>query len=167
MARSKAPLGILAAATLPTLLGIGPPAQAEERLVEGEIVVIGPVAPIAIDKTLRDLPLAPSWKVGDPLPDLNPRRITNPDALTRPAPVFTPQPDPLVDLQSRAVENIDPIFTAPDVNVAGLDDSCCPPDTVGEVGTTHFIQAVNGSGGAGTRISAPATGSTGPPAAIT
>ena len=125
----------------------------EERPdIGGEILVIGPATPIAIDRSLADLPPAPSWKVGDPLPDMNPRRVTNPDALTRPAPVFTPRPDPLVALQLRAARRSDRTFTTPDVNVAGLDNSCCPPDTVGEVGTTHFVQMVNPSGGPGSQV---------------
>lgn len=135
-------------------LSVGGASEASgDEASEGDIVVLGPVTPIAIEKTLLELPLAPpAWEVGDPLPNMNPRRVTNPEALLRPPPVFTPQRDPLLELQLRAPKKADRTFTAPDVNVAGFQSSCCPPDTVGEVGTTQYIQMVNGSGAAGSHL---------------
>ncbi len=97
------------------------------------IVVLGPVEPILI-------------------PNVNPRRITNPAALLRPRRILPPRQDPLLERQLSAAPQADLAFTTPSINVAGMDPSCCPPDTVGEVGTTHFIQMINGVGGAGTNF---------------
>ncbi|MCH7665640.1 MAG: hypothetical protein IH936_06915 [Acidobacteria bacterium] len=116
------------------------------------VEVIEPVTPILIDKTLLDLPPAPVRQPDDPVRDIHPRQITNPDALLRPVPSFVPQPDPLLDLQLRTPKKADRTFTGPDINVAGMDPSCCPPDTVGEIGSTHYIQMINGVGGAGASL---------------
>jgi len=134
--------------TLPLLLFTMLAAYAQETLV------IGPVAPVEITSSLYDLSLQqlgqPAGDVAEPIP---PRQITNPDALLRPRPLTPPKIDPLLELQldSRQAERV---FTTPDVNVPGHFNTCCPPDTVGEVGPDHFVQMTNGTASAlGTAVS--------------
>lgn len=109
------------------------------------VVVVGPVEPVVIDKTVLDTPQLllkyPSGGINENIP---PRQITNPDALLRPRPPTQPRLDPLLQLQSNAVNAVR-VFTTPNLNVAGHFGSCCPPDTVGEIGPTHFVQMTNGT----------------------
>ncbi len=120
---------------------------AQRRTIQGAESVSSAV-PIVINQTLQDLPPASIWRTGDPIRQANPRRITNPDALTRPVPPFVPQRDPLLDIQLRAPIRV---FTPPDLNLAGQGFSgVFPPDTVGEIGTTHYLQIINN--GAGTSL---------------
>lgn len=152
MVRAAAPGTPVIAMTVGLFLLIGSsPVLAQEATNREETVVVGPVTPIFIDKTLLDLPVA---KLPDPdgeVRDINPRQLTNPAALFRPRRVLTPRPDPLLELQLQIAKRADRTFTTPDLNVAGMAPPCCPPDTVGEVGTTHFIQMMNGVG-AGTNF---------------
>ena len=126
----------------------------EDAAEDSEFLVIGPVEPVPVRKTILDLPPAPGRLNDDPILKTNPRHITFPEALLRPIPDFPLQPDPLLDIQLREPVRADRVFTTPNVNAAGISPSCCPPDTVGEIGPTHFIQMINGVGGAGTTFQA-------------
>lgn len=116
---------------------------------DSDVMVVGPVEPIFINRTLLDLPAVAHRLQRASVTDTNPRLITNPDALLRRPADFTPQQDPLLQRQLRSGWRNSRTFTVPDLNVAGQVPECCPPDTVGEVGPTHFIQMVNPIGGVG------------------
>ncbi len=60
--------------------------------------------------------------------------------------------DPLVEVQSRAPLAAPDAFTTPLTNWAGMDYNSYPPDTTGDVGPNHYVQAVNGSGGSTVQI---------------
>ncbi|MBK8286964.1 MAG: hypothetical protein IPK97_20020 [Ahniella sp.] len=104
---------------------------------------------IHFDPTHR--PVITPWRAGDPIIDL-PRRAT------RTAPYVAPREvpasgDALADQQSRESVNSPsafnvPLFDQPGMGYAGTD----PPDTSGDIGTTHFIQSVNSNQGAIYRI---------------
>ncbi len=132
---------------------------AQDPSEDAAVWVSGPVEPVFIDKTLRDLPPRKLWLPGDPIREVNPRRVTNPDALTRPVPVFEAQPDPLLPLQAAAPKTLDGTFTSPRVNVEGQGFSGeLPPDTVGAVGTTHYVQMINSPGGSSVQVYNKTTG---------
>jgi hypothetical protein len=105
-----------------------------------------PVTPFSIDVDLRDLPAPPEWRPGDPIRDI-PRRRYLPPGTVLPTPIETR--DPLVDRQLAfappPLRGIDG-FTVPSRNFAGIDfNGVGVPDTVGDVGLNHIIQAVNGT----------------------
>jgi len=109
-----------------------------------------PVTPFSFDGDVRNLPAPPAWKAGDPVKIVPKREYPTHE----PAPV-EPQPnaeDPLLALQRDAQPLREPSgFTTPIVNVEGEGNSgASPPDTVGDVGLNHYVQAVNA--GSGTRI---------------
>jgi hypothetical protein len=58
-----------------------------------------------------------------------------------------PWDNPLVELQANAQPAAPDDFGTPILNFAGMDYTVYPPDTTGDVGPNHFIQAVNGPGG--------------------
>jgi hypothetical protein len=126
-----------------------------------DVWVSEPAIPVDINKTLLDLPPARAWQAGDPIQPTNPRKITNPDALTRPIPDFVPQRDPLVDLQILTTRSPIRAFNTPDVNVAGQPhNGFFPPDTIGAIGPTHYIQMINNVEGASVQVYDKNTGAT-------
>ncbi len=60
--------------------------------------------------------------------------------------------DPLVAIQSSAILAEPDAFGTPLTNWAGMDYNSYPPDTTGDVGPNHFVQAVNGSGGSTVQV---------------
>ncbi len=60
--------------------------------------------------------------------------------------------DPLVELQQNVKSPGPDAFTTPLANWAGMDYNIFPPDTTGDVGPNHVVQAVNGSGGSTVQI---------------
>ena len=60
--------------------------------------------------------------------------------------------DPLVEVQGRASLAEPDAFSTPLTNWAGMDYNSYPPDTTGDVGPNHYVQAVNGSGGSMVQI---------------
>ncbi len=128
---------------------------------DAAVWVSGPVEPVFIDKTLQDLPPRQPWLPGDPTREVNPRQVTNPDALTRPVPVCEAQPDPLLPLQAAALMSVDRTFTSLQVNVEGQGfTGVWPPDTVGAVGTTHYVQMINSPDGSSVQVYDKTTGAT-------
>ena len=106
------------------------------------------IKPVRLDVDLRTLPKPKAWRPGDAVKEV-PRRRTRP---AQPAPDAVPQLDPLLAVQ-RAAESAPgrqaaKAFTTLRVNVAGQGfTGASPPDTVGDVGPAHYIQAVNDAGG--------------------
>ncbi len=120
---------------------------------ETEVVLKGaassaPVKARSVDVDLRQLPVAPEWEAGDPIKEI-PRRSTS-RPLFRGEPERTFEEDPLLIQQDSAIAPaIDAAFTTPILNFAGQGyTGVNPPDTVGDAGPSHYIQMINGSGGA-------------------
>ena len=103
------------------------------------VEVSAPVTPVVFEGDLRTVAPAPAWKPGDPIKSV-PRR-----SYPRAAP-------PLLE----AASTVDPVvqdwfgadanraFTTPTVSVAGLGfTGVQPPDPVGDIGSGHYIQAIN------------------------
>jgi len=104
-----------------------------------ESTVSEPVAPYIIDADLRTLPRPRAWSPGMPIREI-PRiyRKLDRDVLA------PDRRDPLVDNQARG-GTPDPTFSTQILNQDGQANSgSLIPDTVGDVGTDYFIQAVNG-----------------------
>ena len=106
------------------------------------------IKPVRLDVDLRTLPKPKAWRPGDPVKEV-PRRRTRP---AQPVPDAVPQLDPLLAVQraaeSAAGRQASKAFTTLRVNVAGQGfTGASPPDTVGDVGPAHYIQAVNDAGG--------------------
>ncbi|NJN48009.1 MAG: hypothetical protein HC808_17750, partial [Candidatus Competibacteraceae bacterium] len=111
-----------------------------------------PVVPGSFDGDLRNLPKAPIWQPGDPIIEI-PRQTYPRD---RSGDVVPPPPgtlDPLLDVQDKAPGTATKVFTTPMLNFEGQPfTGVVPPDTVGEVGPSHYIQMVNDPGGSRFRI---------------
>jgi PKD domain/Immune inhibitor A-like, MAM domain/IPT/TIG domain len=126
--------------------GDGGVARAEAGLknnssVQG-VTVIGPISP-TISPAVRDLP--PYVEVSGPEREVNPHRTYDRGLLSNPRGVSGI--DPLLVNQSTAptANSLDG-FSTPIVNINGHGYTfVTPPDTVGDVGSNHFIQMVNGS----------------------
>ena len=140
---------------------LAPPADARDRLeLRGAQVVGGPVTPTIVNVDLRLVPAVSPWQPGDPIVEI-PRRFYPPkdsEGMT-----YEANPDPLAALQQSTPLRAHEEFSAPILNMAGLGyTGVNPPDTVGDVGPNHYIQAINGSGGAAFRVfdkdGAPLTG---------
>ncbi len=129
----------LLALTLLTLAGAAVAEDGRKVLARGA-ESYGPVTPIRT-VALRDLPQAAAWRPGDPLKEV-PRRFFPPpgDPTREPAEGW---PDPLLERPrdpSRA-----PTITV-GVNIDGQGfTGVSPPDTVGDVGPDHYVQAINAS----------------------
>jgi uncharacterized repeat protein (TIGR01451 family) len=146
-----------------------PPPRVEQR-PDGVSVQVGPdwvsapVQPERIFVDPRNRPRLPVWQPGDPIREI-PRlyhgdpRVVAPDRA--PLNPVAPGLDPLAELQ-RAVggqRGATGGFTTPAVNVAGQTNTgVAPSDVNGDVGTTHFLQAINGGGGAQYAIYSKTTG---------
>ena len=106
-----------------------------------------PVTPYSFDGDVRDLPAAPEWKPGDPIKEV-PRRFYPRPGQALPVSNGAPGPDPLAELQERTALRENRAFTTPTRSFAGSGyTGVNPPDTVGDVGASHYVQAVNTGGG--------------------
>ena len=134
------------------------PTSASAQLQPGEPTVrrnpdvIGPVTPGRFEGDLRNLPRVAAWRVGDAVREVNPRRLS-PPTVEAETPSVQPTPaapiDPLFAGQADvATVRQDRVFSSPTLNFPGQGFSgALPPDTVGDVGPSHYIQSVNGPGG--------------------
>jgi len=112
-----------------------------------EVEVIGPVQPTIFAGDLRLLQRASEWRPGDPIREI-PRRYTMRGEPPQPAPRRVAL-DPLLAVQSRTLQRDSATFGAPSLNFAGQGfTGLNPPDTVGDVGRTFYIQMINANGGA-------------------
>jgi hypothetical protein len=85
--------------------------------------------------------------VDDPTIEIPRQRYPRPGQDRAPAP-RTASLDPLLGRQFAAPSAFDRVFTTPIVNFAGQGYSGVnPPDTVGDVGPSYYIQLINGFGG--------------------
>ncbi|TDR47455.1 hypothetical protein DFR29_102115 [Tahibacter aquaticus] len=121
------------------------------RVVRGA-EMLGTSYPDVIRVNMADLPPAREWKPGDPLVEI-PRQHWESKPNQAPVPVNpTDLNDPLVPLQFNEPLRAQRAFGTPSINVAGSTSQASPPDPTGDVGTSHFVQGVNGSGGSEIRI---------------
>ena len=121
-------------------------AQVTEPVVVRNPQVSAPVVPTVFNGDLRDLPVVRGPRPGDPAIEIPRRQYPRPgqDRATAPR---APGPDPLLDRQLAALPALDRAFTTP-TDFAGQGFSGVnPPDTVGDVGPTFYIQMINGPGG--------------------
>jgi hypothetical protein len=126
------------------LLGLAAvPARAEGPAVQA----FAPVTPWVFNGDLRDLPKAPDWEPGDPIKEI-PRRSTK-------VPVPVPDPPSWVDpllLRQAGLES-PTVLGPPILNFdGGAFTGVSPPDTVGDIGPVHYIQAINHGSGSQIRI---------------
>ncbi len=141
----------IAAAVMVILFGCGITAVADEPLhMKGAQVLGGPVTPVIVNIDVRDLPSVTEWQPGDPVKEI-PRRFFPPKDGT--PGFYEANPDPLVDLQSSTPLRSADAFTTPIVNRSGQGyTGVSPPDTVGDVGPNHYIQAINHGNGTAIQI---------------
>jgi hypothetical protein len=141
--RLAAPLtGAFVVAVLGTAL-----TGAAETGVQRNPEVSGPVTPWVFNGDLRSLPTAPDWQPGDPIKEI-PRRSTK---VPPPAPPGPPTADPL--LARQAGVKVPAMIGPPILNFNGGGFSGVnPPDTVGDVGQSHYIQLINFNSGTQMRI---------------
>jgi hypothetical protein len=118
--------------------------------------LLAPVTPFKIDIDLRDLPRPREWQPGDPT-FLVPKRSFLPPGMVEP--LIDERRDPLVDRQISVAESWTPSvgsfeepaaggggFTTPIYNFTGIAfNGAGVPDTVGDVGPNHIIEAINAS----------------------
>jgi hypothetical protein len=134
-----------AAVASPSVLAQGPPPGSDDppKVVLRGAQVVDLAIPTVFAGDLRDLPLARAWQPGDPIHEVPRRRHHPPPVVPPPA---VPQRDPLLDVQARVpLRGLDPpILNFDGQNFTGSN----PPDTVGDVGLEHYVQAVNSGSGA-------------------
>lgn len=121
--------------------------------------VVDLLTPHVFDGDLRDLPLAPAWKPGDPVKEIPRRHYLRPGQVSEPlAPASSV--DPLLELQERAPSGASSrAFDTPDLNLAGMGyTGVQPPDTMGDVGVDYYIQAINAGSGARFQVHDKVTG---------
>ncbi len=102
----------------------------------------GPVTPVRT-VAMRDVVTAQPWQPGDPIKEVPRRSYPAPgQELREPAEGW---PDPLVERHLAALPGRAPTITV-GVNIDGHGfTGASPPDTVGDVGPGHYVQAVNAS----------------------
>ncbi len=102
-----------------------------------DLYVSEPVVPHILDVDLRQLPPAAEWKPGDPVIVIEERSVAD----------FGVDSDPTwVDPVKQTGGEGNRFSTTVDVSFPGIPfGGGTPPDTVGDVGPDHYIQAVNSS----------------------
>ena len=103
------------------------------------------VTPYHYGGSLKDLPIAEGWQVGDPIKEI-PRKNFN---ATDPQNVdYRMSKDPLAELQKLTAPNANRAFDTPIINIDGQGyTGVNPPDTTGAIGKNYYIQSINGGGG--------------------
>ncbi len=139
----KADRARLVGSTLTVLLHLTSAVAAADdgrRILAQGAEVYGPVTPYPTP-ALRDQLRAAAWQPGDPIKEVPRRFYPIPGSEARE--LSAGLPDPLIDLQTAAAADRSATTTI-GVNVDGLGFSgVLPPDTVGDVGPDHYVQAVN------------------------
>ncbi|MCP3960537.1 MAG: hypothetical protein GY719_22065 [bacterium] len=113
-------------------------------VIRGELIDI--VTPDIADFDLRDLPAARAWQPGDAIKEIPRRHYSLPEFQAAPQ---EPRRDPLLDQQRRArpadlraAQSEQGRF--PGQGFSGVQ----PPDPVGDVGPTYYVQLINSGAGA-------------------
>jgi VCBS repeat-containing protein len=115
-------------------------AEHEPRILARGAESYGPVTP-HLSARMDSLPRAAEWRPGDSVREV-PRRVYPKPSKHDGSAYGEGLPDPL--LQNPHATRA-PTLTL-DVNIAGIGfTGSVPPDTVGDVGPNHFVQAVNSS----------------------
>jgi hypothetical protein len=123
------------------------PALAEGPAVKRNVESFAPVEAWVFKGDVRDLPKVPDWEPGDPIKEI-PRRSTK-------VPPPVPEPPPAIDplLIRQAGLKSPTVLGPPILNFnGGAFTGVSPPDTVGDIGANHYIQAINHSSGSQIRI---------------
>lgn len=147
MKRSNCARPLVALCALFACLAGAGPAAADSSAGGGRAAaeVIGEEVPgIPVDVDLRDLPVEPAWRPGDPIKEI-PRRARPLEGDLQPEP-WTGI-DPLLEAQQAFFGPGPGIVVGLNFNGQGFS-GVNPPDTVGDVGPGHYIQMINGGGGA-------------------
>ncbi len=127
-------------------------AVVEETIAPAEInrkaTTMPEVTPVFLSVDLRDLEPATTWKPGDSI-RLIPRRFHLTEKLIdtqlRAAPLEDAT-DSLLGQQTVAL--LTRAFSAPSLNFGGAAfTGVSPPDTVGDIGVSYYIQSINAGGG--------------------
>ncbi len=108
----------------------------------------GAVKPGVFAGDVRALPTVEPWAPGMPEKEGPPRRLTHPEAaLVVPAP--RTERDPLLDLGGQGATRKLRVYSPPELNFDAQGYSgVSPPDTCGDIGSTYYIQTINGANGA-------------------
>lgn len=133
-----APLALVAGLALTGAAGVEGAQNAR-----GAVRASRPVRPVSIDVDLRDLPRTPQWSPGDPIKEvpLRGRRRSVPPAATAAI------SDPLLGAGAAPLP-APRGFDVPRLNFEGQPfTGVNPPDTNGDIGPDHYIQAVNHNSG--------------------
>ncbi len=139
----RATAGILGILILLTITGIASAQDGRKLLAKGA-ESFGPVTPIET-VALRDLAQAPAWQPGDPIKEVPRRFFPKPLEQRQPRESHQGLPDPLPQRQLDREPGRAPTITV-GVNFDGQGFSgVSPPDTVGDVGPNHYVQAINSS----------------------
>ena len=134
--------------------GANPAAPQQQETSTGDDFVSEPVSPV-LTVDAASLPEAQTEYYLDR--EINPRISTH----TVFDPEYNPDygPDPLLQAQEEAGPAAVDAFGTPILNFNGQGfTGVNPPDTVGDVGPGHYVQMINGSGGALVRIYNKSTG---------
>ena len=141
MTRTRLSLSLIVAAVLALSLSLPALGQDDRVVIRGAEVLGDPVVGIPIDVDLRDLPVVPPWKPGDPVREV-PRRD---DGSGNPVIDTVPRLDLLLE-QQQDDRGDEPGFTE-SLNFEATSSGANPNDPTGDVGLNYFIEAINGSGG--------------------
>ena len=152
---------LLAAGSVMVALLGAPPVTASEHAVDATdddasqasvtqgAEVFGPFTPTLSTVSLVDRSPVEGWSPGDPvieIPRSNFRGEIGPPM--EPANPTTWLVDPLLEVQEGVSRDPQRDLSVPDLNFVGQGfTGVNPPDTVGDVGSTYYVQMVNGAGG--------------------
>lgn len=108
---------------------------------------------------IRELPVVPDWKPGDPLIEVPRQFYGDPNAPT-PIPVNPVfGDDPLAARQRNFSAARDPVrAVTPSQNFEGIRTTAQPNDPTGDIGTLQYVMSINGAGGSTVAVFNKATG---------
>ena len=117
-----------------------------------------PVTPQRFDGDVRDLPKPASWRHGDPIKEIPRRYYPKPGMVEQRDPETSDRLVPQQLQQAGQDQGQDQTqgtgtFSTPSRSFNGIGFSGVnPPDPTGAIGPNHYIQSINGGGGALVRI---------------
>lgn len=121
--------------------------------------LLGTVTPDVITVDIHNDPVGQEWRPGDPVREIPRLHWADPAVLAAgqrdPVNPVATGVDKLAQLQRTYDESVDPVgraFTTPVYSFEGAPGTTLPPDPTGDVGATHYVQAVNASGGSRVRV---------------